>query len=127
MLKRDDIESEGVQKLIEELKSEVIKPAVAFVAMLRKRYIPVYLGTPIPVDSAIWEWAHRMESSKNETASLEIVIVPELRLIDLEADPDGGQHQVLAEAQMYTLVERTGEENAEEGDTDKLSEDEDSP
>ncbi len=108
MLKREDVESEDVQRLMMEFRNDVIKPAVAFFAMLRKRYTPIIIGTPKTVDSAIRKWAkRRMESSENERMALDIVIVPELRRIDLEADPDGGQHQVLAEAQMYTIVEKT--------------------
>jgi hypothetical protein len=126
LFKREDVEAKDIQRLIQELKNEVVKPAVAFMAMLRKRYMPIIIGTPMTVDRAVRKWARcRIESEKR--SALDIVIVPEMRRIDLEADPDGGQHQVLAEAQTYTVVNETDEEVTEEGDVDGVSEEGNDP
>ena len=105
MLKREDVESEDIQKLTKDLQVEVLQPAVAFSAVLRKRYTPILMGTPMTVDSAIRQWAKSLHSRGRPSAALEIVVVPELRKVDLEADPERKQYQTIAEAQMYTLVD----------------------
>lgn len=117
MLVREDVEAKDIQRVLEELKVGVVKPAIALMAMLRKRYTPIVIGTPLTIDSTIRKWARpRMECSKAETSGLDIVVVPEMLRIDLEADPDGGQYQVLVEAQMYTMIDVTGEDAMEEGE-----------
>lgn len=62
-----------------------------------------------------------MECSEAEASGRDIVVVPEMLRIDLEADPDGGQYQVLVEAQMYTMIDMTGEDAMEEGEAGRVT------
>lgn len=46
MLKREDVGAEDIQRVLQELKVGVVKPAIALMAMLRKRYTPIVIGRP---------------------------------------------------------------------------------
>lgn len=105
MLKREDVKSEEIQNLIRELKDEVVKAAVEFAFMLRRRYTSILIGTTMTVEEAISDWTKSEPNVAGRGAStLEIVIVPELRKIDLEAVPGGPAYQILIERQTYALV-----------------------
>lgn len=114
MLQCKDSESEEIVNLIGEFRTQVIQPAVAFAAMLKRRYVPIFLGTPLTVDSAIRKWIRNRNNEENE---LHIVTVPEIRKVDIENDPEFKQVVVIAGAEWQAVVEKEDEIGLDESAT----------
>lgn len=106
LLERDDVESEIGQKLVEELKNEVVKPAVSLGAMLRQRYRPVVLNTSTPIDSAIRNWTKSKLTEGKETVDLEIVILPELKQLDIQGVSGKSEYRTLVAAQTHVVASK---------------------
>ena len=100
LLHRKQDESEEVVKVVADLRNEVVQPAISFAAMLSKRYVPILIGTPLTVDSAVRRWSGNQDTKNNE---LKIVIMPEVLKIDAENDPDFRQTVVLSPAEWFQL------------------------
>ena len=88
-------------------ETDILKPAIKFSYILRKRYNPMQLYLPFTIEMAISQWREKLASANKETqqkAELRVIWSPELRRCDTTSTGDS-RLQTLYEAQTWPIVD----------------------
>lgn len=97
-----------ITELLQDLKLQVVMPAIAFSRMLRQRFTPLQFNQPQNLQKTVETWYKTRFEHEGSKPQLTIFVQPELRKIDLETSTAEKLFSaILVEAEKYTIVNRT--------------------